>query len=117
MVFGIGKEIQEVLPENLENLLSEGYKLIDVREQDEWDAGHHEEAKHVPMGTIPEKINDFNSNEKYIIICRSGGRSGRVCSFMEEEGLSPLNLKGGMNKLSPASKKIVNSNGGTGTVI
>ena len=68
MVFGIGKELQEVLPENLENLLSEGYKLIDVREQDEWDAGHHEEAKHVPMGTIPEKINDFNSDEKYIII-------------------------------------------------
>ena len=72
----------------------------------------------VPMGTIPEKINDFNSDEKYIInlsIWRTFQEG--VCSFMEEEGLSPLNLKGGMNKLSPASKKIVNSNGGTGTVI
>jgi rhodanese-related sulfurtransferase len=31
-------------PENLEDLLQEGYQLVDVREQDEWDAGHHKSA-------------------------------------------------------------------------
>ena len=45
---------EEVMPEKIEDLLKAGYKLIDVREQDEWDAGHHSEAEHIPMGTIPE---------------------------------------------------------------
>ena len=107
VVFGIGNEIEEVQSENLENLLVEGYKLIDVREQDEWDAGHHSDATHIPMGSLPEKIIDFNEDEKYIIICR----------FMEKEGYSSFNLEGGMNKLSLTSKKIVNVDGTTGTVI
>ena len=117
VVFGIGNEIEEVQSENLENLLVEGYNLIDVREQDEWDAGHHSDATHIPMGSLPEKIIDFNEDEKYIIICRSGGRSARVCSFMEKEGYSSFNLEGGMNKLSLTAEKIVNLDGTTGTVI
>jgi len=36
------------------------------------------------MGTIPENIENFSTAENYIIICRSGGRSGRVCSFLEK---------------------------------
>ena len=63
MVFGMGNN-EEVSPENLESLLSEGFKLIDVREQDEWDAGHHTEAAHIPMGTIPERIDEFDEDEK-----------------------------------------------------
>ena len=117
MVFGIGKEIQEISPDELEDYLVKGYNLVDVREQDEWDAGHHEKAKHIPMGTIPEKINEFDKDEKYIIICRSGGRSGKVCSFMNKEGHQSFNLNGGMNKLSTTSEKIVDSNGNTGVVI
>ena len=108
---------EEVSPENLEILLSEGYKLIDVREQDEWEAGHHTEAAHIPMGTIPERIEEFNEDDKYIIICRSGGRSGRVCSFIEKEGIQSHNLTGGMKKLSLTSEKIIDSDGNSGIVI
>ena len=116
MVFGMD-DMETVEPENLETYLSDGYELIDVREQDEWDAGHHLEAKHIPMGMIPEKINDFKTNDNYIIICRSGARSGRVSSFMKNEGLKSLNLTGGMKQLSLTSKKIVDLNGSIGTVI
>lgn len=108
---------EEVLPEKLEDLLNAGYKLIDVREQDEWDAGHHSEAKHIPMGTIPENIKNFSTAENYIIICRSGGRSGRVCSFLEKEGINSFNLNGGMNKLSLTSEKIIDLDDNIGTVI
>ena len=41
VVFDMDNKNEEVLPEKLEDLLNAGYKLIDVREQDEWDAGHH----------------------------------------------------------------------------
>jgi len=117
VVLGMGNNNEEITPENLESFLSEGYKLIDVREQDEWDAGHHSEARHIPMGTISEKVNEFETSENYIIICRSGGRSGKVCSFMGEEGIESYNLTGGMNKLSLTSEKIINSNGNNGIVI
>ena len=40
MVFGTDNT-ETIAPENLESYLSNGYKLIDVLEQDEWDAGHH----------------------------------------------------------------------------
>ena len=116
MVFG-SANINYVLPENIEQHILDGYKLIDVREDDEWNAGHHSGAKHIPMSTIPENLNTFEESEKYIIICRSGGRSARVCSFMEKEGYSSFNLEGGMNKLSLTSEKIVNVDGTTGTVI
>ena len=116
MVFGTDNN-ETIAPENLESYLSNGYKLIDVREQDEWDAGHHTEAIHIPMGTIPQKIDDFKTSDNYIIICRSGARSGRVSSFMKNEGFDSLNLTGGMKELSLCSKKIVDLNGNNGTVI
>ena len=76
MVFG-SANINYVLPENIEQHILDGYKLIDVREDDEWNAGHHSGAKHIPMSTIPENLNTFEESEKYIIICRSGHRSGK----------------------------------------
>ena len=45
MVFGIGK-VNSVLPENIEQHIDDGYKLIDVREEHEWNAGHHPDAIH-----------------------------------------------------------------------
>ena len=117
MVFDMDNKNEEVMPEKLEDLLKAGYKLIDVREQDEWDAGHHSEAEHIPMGTIPENIENFSTAENYIIICRSGGRSGRVCTFLEKEGINSFNLNGGMNKLSLTSEKIIDLHDNIGTVI
>ena len=55
MVLGINNT-PSVMPEDLENLIQQGYQLIDVRENDEWDAGHYKNATHIPMGSIVESI-------------------------------------------------------------
>ena len=65
-----------VMPEDLENFIQQGYQLIDVRENDEWDAGHYKSATHIPMGIIVENIDKFMFDKKYIFVCRSG--SGQV---------------------------------------
>ena len=44
------------MPEDLENLIQQGYQIIDVRENDEWDAGHYKSATHIPIGNIVENI-------------------------------------------------------------
>ena len=40
----------EIEPEDLQQKLDDGWKLVDVREDDEWMYGHHSEAQHIKMG-------------------------------------------------------------------
>ena len=42
----------EIEPEDLQQKLNDGWKLVDVREDDEWMYGHHSEAEHIKMGDI-----------------------------------------------------------------
>ena len=106
-----------VEPEDLENLLQEGYQLIDVREQDEWDAGHHKLASHLPMGEVEEKIDNFNNEEKYVFVCRSGARSERVTNFMISKNIESYNLAGGMKQLKNFTDEIYNLEGNSGQII
>ena len=116
MVFG-SANINYVLPENIEQHILDGYKLIDVREDDEWNAGHHSGAKHIPMSTIPENLNTFEESEKYIIICRSGHRSGKVSGYLNSQGFDTFNLAGGMKELSLTSENVIDCSGNKGTII
>ena len=116
MVLGINNT-PSVEAENLEVLLQEGYQLIDVREQDEWDAGHHKRANHLPMGEVVEKIDNFNIEEKYIFVCRSGARSGRVTNFMISKNVESYNLTGGMKQLKNFTDEIYDSEGNSGQII
>ena len=104
-------------PKNLEDLLQEGYQLVDVREQDEWDAGHHKSAVHLPMGEIIENIDDFKNSEKYIFVCRSGARSERVTNFMISKNIESYNLSGGMKQVKNFTDEIYNLDGNSGEII
>ena len=107
----------EIEPEDLQQKLDDGWKLVDVREDDEWMYGHHSEAQHIKMGDITDKLNLFEKNEKYVIVCRSGQRSGKVSEFLQTKDIISYNLVGGMKKLSNFSTEIISSNGNPGTII
>lgn len=70
--------------------------FVDVREPDEWDAGHIEGALHVPMGEIVARVDDFDVEERYVAVCRSGARSDQVARFLQGQGIDIENLEGGM---------------------
>lgn len=91
-------DFQTITPDEVKEKLAQGDKLhlVDVREDDEVAEGMIAEAKHIPMGEIPEKLDQFDKNNEYIIVCRSGGRSGRVCQFLHENGYKVVNMEGGM---------------------
>lgn len=88
----------EITTEELEQKLKAGEKLelIDVREDDEVAEGMIPGAKHIRMGTIPENLDQFDKEEEYIFICRSGGRSANVCHYLQDQGYKVVNMKGGM---------------------
>ena len=91
-------EINIITPKELETKLEAGEKLeiVDVREQEEVQVGIIEGAKHIPMGEIPARLDEFDKDKEYIFVCRSGGRSGNVCYFMQEQGFKVVNMIGGM---------------------
>lgn len=90
--------MEEITAKELEQKISAGEKLnvVDVREDDEVATGKIPGAKHIPLGQIPERLEEFDENEHYYMVCRSGGRSGRACQFLTEMGYHVTNMAGGM---------------------
>ena len=89
----------EALFANEVNRLLENGKplnIIDVREVDEVMAGKIPGAVHIPLGLLEYRMNELDKSKEYIIVCRSGGRSGRACQFLESYGYKVTNMTGGM---------------------
>lgn len=70
--------------------------LIDVREDDEVAQGKVPGVQHIPLGEVPARLDELDKNKQYIMICRSGGRSGNACNFLQEQGYDVMNMTGGM---------------------
>lgn len=72
--------------------------LIDVRERDEWDAGHIDDAIHIPRGFLEFKIEQAvpDKNAEIVVHCASGGRSALSVQALRKMGyLNVKNLEGG----------------------
>ncbi|HLU21573.1 MAG TPA: rhodanese-like domain-containing protein [Bacillaceae bacterium] len=93
-------EFKSITPKEVENRLDAGETLhiIDVREDEEVAEGIIPGAVHIRMGAIPEHMDQLDETVEYIIVCRSGGRSGRVCEYLHAQGFDVTNMDGGMLK-------------------
>ncbi|RZU51094.1 rhodanese-related sulfurtransferase [Krasilnikovia cinnamomea] len=86
--------------------------LIDVREPDEWAAGHAPGAHHVPMMEIPARMAEVPQDADVVVVCRSGGRSGQVVSYLSGNGWDNVrNLDGGMQSWAAVGRDMVSENG------
>lgn len=97
------------------DLMREGALLLDVRENDEWEAGHASVARHVPLSSVPDVIEDLPRDRVIVCVCRSGGRSARAAQFLAEQGFDVVNLDGGMTAWHAARAEMV-ADGGEPTV-
>ncbi|UOE56580.1 rhodanese-like domain-containing protein [Bacillus sp. CMF12] len=70
--------------------------LIDVREVDEVKEGKIPSAIHIPLGLIEFRMHELDKNKEYVMVCRSGSRSGLAARFLESQGFSVINMSGGM---------------------
>lgn len=76
-----------------------GAQLIDVRENDEWDAVHAQGATHIPMSEITGRIQEIDPDRDIYVICHLGGRSAQVCQYLENSlGWDVINVEGGTNQ-------------------
>jgi rhodanese-related sulfurtransferase len=92
-----------------------GALLLDVREDDEWAAGHIDGAVHVPMNLVPNRLalapDEFASDVEIVVVCRVGGRSAQVAAWLNRQGVAAANLEGGMLTWAAAGRVMVSSDG------
>lgn len=96
--------------------VAEDAVVLDVREPDEWTAGHVAGAVHVPMGAVPDRLAELTDSARIVVVCRSGGRSARVTAYLRHEGLDAVNLGGGMSAWVGAGREIVTDTGAPGVL-
>jgi rhodanese-related sulfurtransferase len=90
--------------------------LLDVRELSEWEAGHIEEAVHIPMGHLNARVEELPRDQRIVAVCRVGARSQAVVDALVRAGFEAHNLDGGMHAWTQAGLPIVTPDGGPGAV-
>ena len=80
--------------------------LLDVREDDEWTAGHAPAAVHLPMSELAARLDEVPDGPLYVI-CRSGGRSARATEYLNANGWDAVNVVGGMSGWARAGRPLV----------
>lgn len=75
----------------------ENINIIDVREEEEVAAGMIPDAVHIPLNTVPDRVHELDKNKEYIVVCHSGGRSGKAKAFLTAKGISSANMSDGMS--------------------
>ena len=99
------------------NEVPDGAFLLDVREDDEWTAGHIPGAVHVPMMEVPARTDELPDDRDVVVVCRVGSRSAQVVAYLHQQGWTrAINLDGGMTSWDAAGRPMVSEDGGAARV-
>ena len=82
------KAFREVTAAEAVALSRDGYRVIDVREQSEWDAGHIPGATLLPLADVPQRIGEVEPDKDALLLlhCAVGGRSARAAGWLTQMG-------------------------------
>lgn len=97
--------------------LTGGEHLLDVRESDEWVAGHVEQAQLVPMSELIGRLAEVPKDRDVVVVCRTGARSAQVTAYLNQSGWSAKNLDGGMEAWAAAGRPMVSESGAAPAVV
>jgi rhodanese-related sulfurtransferase len=101
----------DTVPEVLSADLPAGVFLLDVREDDEWTAGHAPEAVHVRLGDLGARAAELPHDREVYVICRSGARSAYAAQTLAAAGFSTVNVADGMTGWAVAGRPMVSADG------
>ena len=89
----------------------DGAPLLDVREEDEWAAGHAPGATHIPLGQLGARVTEVPRDETVYVICRSGARSARAAAALAGAGFQAVNVAGGMQDWAAVGRPMTTDSG------
>jgi rhodanese-related sulfurtransferase len=109
--------VPEVSADEAVELVLDGALLLDVRNDDEWQAGHAPDAVFLPMGSVPDRLAELPRERQIVAICRTGSRSERVTEYLVAHGFDAVNVFGGMRAWEASGHEVVTDAGRPGAVI
>lgn len=81
------------------SLVQNGSQIIDVRTPREYQSGHLQSSKNIPLQELSNKLGTLNKNNTYIVCCASGARSGSAKRMMKSAGFENVHNGGGWMQL------------------
>lgn len=101
----------ESLPAVAAAAVPDGGYLLDVRENDEWQAGHAPDAVHIPLSELNSRAREVPNDRDIYVICRSGARSAQAVEAFNNAGWTAANVDGGMHAWESAGRPMVSESG------
>jgi rhodanese-related sulfurtransferase len=102
--------MKTISPQEAFELVSTGLAYgIDVREENEWNAGHSDLFTLHPLSTF--EAGKISTDKPVIFICRSGKRSAQACDLLQAHGVEASNMTGGMLEWQALQLPMVASHG------
>lgn len=92
---GLAKEINAT---SASELRDQGAFVLDVREPDEWAAGHIPGATLIPLKQLASRLSEVPQDQQIVVVCRSGNRSAEGRDILLDAGFAEVtSMGGGMN--------------------
>lgn len=76
--------------DNLQEVISSGAVILDVRTKDEYQAGHLQNSINIPVDALPQNIKKLSKNKPIITCCASGARSASAKRFLKSNGFEQV---------------------------
>lgn len=109
------RQLHEISAQEAVELIETGAVLVDVREDDEWQAGHAPQAIHIAMSRFTRaEAEQLPTDRPVICVCHIGGRSASVGTALAAQGLDAHNLSGGMRAWQQSGLPVVDAHGAPG---
>jgi rhodanese-related sulfurtransferase len=98
---------------DLDQARTDGALVLDVREPEEWDAGHLADSVHVPMHAVPAWFDSRAPDDlrPVVVVCRSGHRSAHATAWLVGQGVAASNLDGGLLAWAVERRPLVRDDG------
>ena len=99
------EETPAIAPADLYAKRADGWMLLDVRTEEEWDEGRIDGSVHIPMDQVVARLDEIG--KRVVCICAVGARSARVAQYLNQQGFEAVNLDGGVSGWVAEGKPIV----------
>ena len=81
---------------------ADSFLFVDVREPNEFDAGHIRGSVHIPLMELPQRFEELPRDRTVVAVCQVGQRSELAANFLVQQGFEAHNLEGGLAKWQAA---------------
>jgi rhodanese-related sulfurtransferase len=90
------------------SMQADGAFVLDVREPDEWAAGHIDGATLIPLGELEARAAELPDDTDIVVVCRSGNRSAQGRDILRDAGFDEVtSMAGGMSDWIAAGQPYV----------